>query len=74
MVGTQKYYNFGSQRVAMQANNDAVKYLFADQVGSTTLILDSRTASEIRDEARYKAIGEDAFNWVIIPTERVRFE
>jgi len=72
-TGTQKYYHFGSQRVAMQANDDPVKYMFTDQVGSTTLILDSRTESEIRDEARYKPFGELRYqmmsNGTSLPTD-----
>jgi hypothetical protein len=73
ITGTQKYFNFGSQQVAMQRNNEPVKYLFADQVGSTTLIMDSSMTSEIRDEARYKPFGDLCYqlasNGTSLPTD-----
>ncbi len=59
-----KYYYMGTARVAMR--NTSVKYLFGDQLGSTSVTTSS--SGVIGSQARYKPFGEMYYTSGTLPT------
>jgi RHS repeat-associated protein len=67
---TQKYYAFGSMRVAMRTitgETNTLQWMLSDHLGSTSII--ANTDGSYFSELRYSAFGEIRFSFNITPTD-----
>jgi RHS repeat-associated protein len=67
---TQKYYSFGSMRVAMRTidgETNTLQWLLSDHLGSTSII--ANADGSYFSELRYSAFGEIRFSYNITPTD-----
>ena len=67
---TQKYYSFGSMRVALRTiagETNTLQWLLSDHLGSTSIV--ANADGSYFSELRYSAFGEIRFAYNITPTD-----